>query len=363
MNVIEIYDKLHAIPEEGLKEYKTSEFLANELEKLGYQVQRHVGVTGVVGTFATGKPGPTVAVRADMDALKHVIDGQTVCVHSCGHDAHSSMALVAAAELIKTVKHGTLKIVFQPGEETLVGALSMIEDGVLDDIDIMYGLHLRPIHEAAAGKAVPGLYHAASVVLDVVISGKTAHGARPHLGLSAIDAGALVVLAVNSIKTNPVIPCSIKVTGFNAGGVASNAIPDKAKLVLDIRAQTNDAMKENLEKIHAAIANAAQANGCTAEIINRGGVPAAELDEELTDELAETIKEVLGKDGLLPRVLTPGGEDFHYFAQKKPGLKTAYFGLGCDLKPGLHDPGMFFDKNCLQNGVKIIIAAVNKKLG
>ena len=277
--------------------------------------------------------------------------------------AHSAMALTVAAELINKIKKGTLKILFQPAEETLSGALAMIEDGVLEDIDIMYGMHLRPIQEAAAGQAVSGLYHAAGSVLDVTITGLTAHGARPHLGMSAIDAGALAVLAVNSIKTNPVIPCSIKVTGFNAGGAASNAIPDKATLVLDVRAQTNAAMQENLKRIHAAINNAALTNGCQATIVERASVPAAELDSELTKEMEEVIGEVLGEKGILPRIQTPGGEDFHYFVQKKPELKAAYIGIGCDLKPGLHDPTMSFNKECLKDGVNIMVAAILKKLG
>ncbi len=363
MDIIEVYDYLHSIPEAGMEEYKTSEFLAEQLEKLGYNVQRNVGKTGIVGTLSSGNDGPTVAIRADMDALKHVINGQHVCVHSCGHDAHSTIALATAAALVGKINKGTLKIIFQPAEETLVGAVSMIEDGVLEGVDIMYGLHLRPIQEAKSGQAVPALYHAASAMIDVTIKGLTSHGARPHLGMNAIDAGALVVLAVNSIRTNPVVPCSIKVTGFKAGGAAANAIPDKAELVLDVRAQTNEDMEENMKRIRAAIENAALTNGCKAEVVVRGGVPAAELDNELTAEMAETIKEVLGEEGLLPSVKTPGGEDFHYFAQKKPELKTAYIGIGCDLKPGLHDPTMSFNKNSLQDGVNIMVAAVLKKLG
>lgn len=363
MNVVEIYDKLHAMPEEGHKEFKTAAFLAEELEKIGYKVQRNVGETGVVGTFATGNPGPTLALRADMDALRHMIDGKVVHVHSCGHDAHSSMVLAAAKDLIKTVKSGTLKIVFQPAEETLFGALAMIKDNLLDDIDIMLGVHLRPIQDAPMGKASPGIYHAASVVLDVVITGCAGHGARPHLGVNSIDAASLAVLAVNSIRSNPLIPSSVKVTGFNSGGAASNIIPAEAVLVLDVRAQTNAAMEDLLKKIEVAITSAAETNGATAVVKKRGGVPAAELDDALTNEMAEVISEVMGEENLLPRLQNPGGEDFHFYVQKKPSLKTAYFGLGCDLKPGLHDPSMSFNKDALINGVNIIKNMVMRKLG
>ena len=362
MNVIEVYDKLHAMPEIGFQEFKTSAYLADELEKMGYSVKRNVGKTGVVGTYSTGKPGPTMGIRADMDALAHVIDGKVCYVHSCGHAAHSAMVLAAAAELIGTVKSGTLKIIFQPAEELLKGALAMIEDGLLDDLDIVLGVHVRPIQDAKMGQASPGVYHAASSVVDVEIHGMTAHGARPHLGVNVIDASALAILAVNSIRTNPIIACSAKVTNITAGGAASNAIPDKATLVLDVRAQENAAMKDLLEKIHIAINSAVAAVGATATITVRGGVPAAELDEALTDEMAEVIKEVMGEEALIPRLQNPGGEDFHFFAVKKPSLKSAYFGLGCDLKPGLHNPTMSFNKEALKDGVKLLSAMVMRKL-
>lgn len=363
MDVLKIYEYLHTIPEVGMQEVKTSAYLADELEKLGFTVQRNVGGTGVVGVYSTGKAGPVVGIRADMDALSHLIDGKTVAIHSCGHDSHSSMALVAASRLIKSIKVGTLKILFQPAEETLQGALAMLEAGAIDDVDFLFGQHIRPIQEIRMGTISPGVFHSASVVLDVTIKGQTAHGARPHLGVNSIDAAAMAVLAVNSIRTNPVIASSIKVTAIHAGGAASNAIPDKTTVVLDVRSQTNEGMAYNLEKIEQAIKNAAAANGASAEIVKRGGVPAADLDEGLIQEMSGIITDILGEKGLAPRIYTPGGEDFHYFVEKKPHLKVAFFGLGCDAQPGMHDPHMSFDKACLNTGVELLFRAVMSKLG
>lgn len=364
MNVVEVYDKLHAMPEIGFQEFKTSAYLAEELEKMGYSVQRNVGGTGVVGTYATGNPGPIVGIRADMDALKHLVNGEVVGIHSCGHDAHCAMVLCAAEDIIKTVKKGTVKIIFQPAEELLTGALRMIEDGLLDEMDIIYGVHVRPVQDIPVGTAAPGVYHASTSFLDVTIHGKTAHGARPHLGINTIDAAALAVLAVNSIRTNPVIPSSIKVTGIHAGGAASNAIPDKTTMILDVRSQTNASMADIQEKIRAAINNAVASVGATAEITVRDVIiPAAELDDALTDELAEVIKDVLGADKLKPRLPNPGGEDFHFFPIKNPKVKTAYFGLGTGATPGLHDPNMCLDKHSLKNGVDIIKEIFKRKLG
>lgn len=363
MDVIKVFEILHAMPELGMQEIKTAAFLAEELEKMGYKVERNVGGgTGVVGTYATGKPGPVVGIRADMDALAHLIDGKTVAIHSCGHDAHSAMALVAAARLSKTIQCGTLKIFFQPAEETLVGALSLLKAGALEGVDILFGQHIRPVQELPIGKISPAMFYSASVVLDVTIKGQTAHGARPHLGKSTIDAAALAIFAVNSIRTNPVVPSSIKVTGISAGGAASNAIPDKTTLVLDVRSQTNEGMRYNLEKIEQAINSAAVANGCSAEIVKRGGVPAAELDEELILEMSEVIKEIVGAEGLAPRIYSPGGEDFFYYVEQYPKLKAAFFGVGASAVPGLHDPQMSFDKKALAIGVELLVKAVMRKL-
>lgn len=363
LDVIAVYDTLHTMAEVGMREHKTSAYLAEALEKLGYEVQRNVGGTGVIGLARGQQEGPVMLVRADMDALPFVVDGKPVCVHACGHDAHSAMVLAAAAELVGKVKRGTLKILFQPAEETLVGALEVIKAGVIDDVDLAMGVHLRPIQDAAMGQMSPAVKHAAAYMLDVVIHGRAAHGARPHLGVNAIDAAASVVMALNAIHIDPVVPFSVKVTNIAAGTGASNIIPDKATLVLDLRAQTNTAMDELMEKTKIAIIRGAEAIGATAEIVVRGGVPAADLDEALTAEVAEVIAEVAGKENLLPDLVNPGGDDFHFFVKHKPSLKAAYFGLGCDLKPGLHDAQMAFNKNALSSGVAVIEKMVLRKLG
>lgn len=363
LDVIAVYDTLHVMPELGMQEYKTSAYLADELEKLGYEVQRNVGITGVVGVQRGAESGPVMLVRADMDALPFIVDGEKVCIHACGHDAHSAMVLAAAAELSGKVKRGTLKILFQPGEETLLGALAVIKDGAIDDVDIALGVHVRPVQDAAMGQLSPAVKHAASYVLDVVIDGHAAHGARPHLGVNAIDAAASAVQAVNAIHIDPIVPFSVKVTNISAGTGASNVIPDKATLVIDMRAQTNAAMDELIEKTKTAVARGAEAVGATATFSVRGGVPAAELDPALTAEVAEVIVAVVGEENLIPALVNPGGEDFHYFVKHKPSLKAAYFGVGCDVKPGLHDSRITLNKEGLKNGVAVLEKMVLRKLG
>ena len=337
LDVVEIWKELHRMPEPGMNEFKTGEFLADALEKLGYEVTRGVGKTGVVGVVRGKEPGPVVMLRADMDALPFKNeDGSIEYVHACGHDSHSAMVLTAAAELVDKVKKGTLKILFQPAEETLEGALAVMKDGVIDDVDIALGLHVRPVQDIPAGTCCAAVRHSASTFLCVEIEGKSAHAARPHLGVNCAEAAALITNAICAIKMNPALTWSCKVTSISAVSSASNIIPDRGELVLDVRAQTNELMDELLEKVRRAIEGAASSIGAKATIKFPGGViPAAIYDEDLVAEVAQTIKEELGADKLAPDC-GGGGEDFHYFKQAKPNMKAAYFGLGAGCTPGLH---------------------------
>lgn len=359
-----IYRILHEMPEIGFEEERTSHFLGQGLSGVGYDVQTHVGGTGVIGTLHGTEPGPVLAIRAEMDALRHVVDGEACAIHSCGHDAHSAMVLTVA-EIIgqRGIKCGTLKILFQPGEETLLGALRIIEAGAMDDVDIILGMHVRPVQEAARGQATPALCHAACRILEVDVEGQPAHGARPHLGVNAIDAAAAIVSAINAIHVNPMVPTSMKVTKLLAGGAAPNAIPGEAQMTLDLRAQENSVIDLMIDKATKAIHAGAASVGATARITLRGDVPAAEYAPDIVDIAREAILTVMGKDGLLPPIITPGGEDFHFYIKHRPAIKSGYIGLGCDLLPGLHHPEMKFDTDALLDGVNIFLYMVDKILG
>ena len=361
--VLQAYEDLHQIPEVGFEEVKTSAYLAEKLHSFGYEVTTGYGGTGVVGKLKGKEAGPKVGLRADMDALGHEIDGQKVAIHSCGHDAHSSMVLAAAEELAKKgIDRGEVQILFQPAEECLFGAIRMIEDGAGKDLDMLFGIHLRPGQEAKLGQITPALHHGSSYVVKAHIEGKTAHGARPHLGINAILGASAVIQAVLAIFPDPVIPSSIKATQIKGGGPVANAIPASAEITFDVRSRQNDAMEAILEKMKVAIEQGAAAVGATGRIEVVGGVPAAEYDSEMTELAKEAIVEILGKEGLMDEMVTPGGEDFHFFTQKIPNLKTGYLGLGCDLTPGLHDPKMSFDKSALEIGAKALVSVVEKAL-
>ena len=361
--VLETYDYLHKIPEVGFQEEKTSNYLAEKLKSFGYEVTRGYGVTGIVGILNGKTAGYKVGLRADMDALGHEVDGKLVAIHSCGHDAHSSMVLAAAEALaLKGIEKGQVQILFQPAEEILFGASRMIEDGAGKDLDMLFGMHLRPGQEAKLGQATPALHHGASYVVKAHLEGKTAHGARPHLGINAIHAASAVIQAVLSIATDPVIPSSVKATQIKGGGPVSNAIPASAEVTFDLRSRENGTMTLLLEKVKDAIEKGAAAVGAVGRMEIIGGVPAAEYDKEMVELAKESIVAVLGKDGLMEELVTPGGEDFHFFTQRIPGLKTTYLGLGCDLTPGLHDPQMSFNKDALELGAKILVDLTEKAL-
>jgi amidohydrolase len=362
--VLEIYSVLHEMPEAAFAEQRTAAFLAEQLKAAGYSVQTGVGGTGVTGRIESGRPGPVVALRADMDALTHTVNGKDTVLHSCGHDAHCSMTLTAALQIAgQGLKAGALKIIFQPAEEVLTGALKMIDEGAIDDVDIIIGMHLRPIQEAKKGQATPALYHGASYMLEAFIKGKSSHGARPHLGVNVIDAAAAAINGINAIRMNPTVPCSFKVTKIQAGGTSLNVIPDSAYMAIDLRSQDNSLMEELIQKVTRAVEAGAASVGAEADVKVKGGVPAAEHSPEIIEAAEKAIIDVLGKQGLLAPIVTPGGEDFHYFIKKKPTLMVGYVGLGCDLTPGLHNPEMKFDKPAMQDGVKILLNMVNRLIG
>ncbi|WP_442870369.1 amidohydrolase [Aneurinibacillus sp. Ricciae_BoGa-3] len=190
-----------------------------------------------------------VALRADMDALWQEINGKWQAIHSCGHDAHMTLVLGVIKVLNKLAYQpaGKLKVIFQPAEEKGTGALKMMDKGILDDVDYLYGVHLRPIQELAGGFASPAILHGAAQLIRGEIRGTSAHAARPHLGINAIDVGGALIQELSKIHTDPLVPSSIKMTRFVAGEKSENIIPDYAEFTLDVRAQTNEIMNQLLK--------------------------------------------------------------------------------------------------------------------
>ncbi len=355
--------ELHQIPELALKEFRTSAYVAEKLEALGIEVQKNVGgTTGVLGIIRGGEPGPVMLLRADMDALPFTIDGKPCVIHACGHDAHTAMLLAAASRLVGRIRRGTLKLLFQPAEETLQGAPAMLKAGVLDDVDIALGAHIRPVQDVPAGKICAGVCHTASCTSFVTVKGRGAHAARPHLGVNVIDLGCAIISSIQAIWCDPAKVWSMKATQFHADSGATNTIPSVATITYDIRTQTNEQMYELQDKMRAVVENTGRAFGGEATIAFRQFCPAAVYDEALKAEVAECICETVGADNLA-KDCGGGGEDFHFFKLERPKLRAAYFGVGVGAEPGLHAPDMHFDDTKLPLGVDVFEKMVMRHLG
>lgn len=360
---IKVWEDLHKIPELGMQEFKTAAYIAKALKDMGVEVQTELGgTTGVMGIIKGEEPGPVVLLRADMDALPFTIDGKDCAIHACGHDSHCAMVLAATSRLKDKIKKGTLKILFQPSEELINGALAMIDAGVIEDVDYALGAHIRPVQDVPAGKICPAVNHTASNTLKVEVQGRSAHAARPHLGVNAIDVALAIIQGVQAQWFNPTSIWSMKATQIHADSGATNSIPPTAQITFDCRAQTNPLMKDFRERFETLVHLTAQAYGATATISEGGACPAAEYDDGFKAMVIESIVRTQGEDALAP-ACGGGGEDFHYYKMHKPSIKSAYFGLGVGATPGLHAADMHFDPKYLPMGVDVMVDVVERLLG
>ncbi|WP_332697416.1 M20 peptidase aminoacylase family protein [Halalkalibacter lacteus] len=356
------YYHLHSIAECSFQEIETTKFLCDQIEKMGILYSTFSDHTGLVATWRGNEEGPVVGIRADLDALWQNVDGIWKANHSCGHDAHATMVLYAI-QMLKELEYkpkGTLKVIFQPAEETGKGAKAFIDKGVIDDVDYLLGIHVRPIQELTLKQAAPAIYHGATKVLKGKVKGVQAHAARPHLGINVLDSIAAMIQAVNSVKMDPTISSSAKVTMVQAGGKNMNIIPDEAVFGIDLRAETNEAMELLEEKVRKAVFSGVCFNGAEVEIETTVSMVAAKSNNWMETVVHEAIEEVLGSEGTFPPIKTPGGEDFHFYSVYRPEIKATMIGLGANLTPGLHHPNMNFDLLALHDGVQIIAKSLVK---
>lgn len=352
------FQYLHDNAELSWEEVETTNYLKKLLEEHGCETITFDDCTGVVGKYGNFDAGlPVVAIRGDIDALWQEVDGEFKANHSCGHDAHMSIALgalwllQARPELKDKV---ALKVVFQPAEEVGAGALKMVEKGVIDDVEYFYGLHLRPIAETVMGRASPVIIHGATRRLIYAIKGDDAHAARPHLNKNAIEIGSEILQLVSNIHIDPRIPYSAKMTQFQAGGRSGNIIPGSATFTLDLRAQNNDTMEILVNKVKNIVDSIKTLYNVDISLTKESGIVAAVTNDEAIAIAEAAIIKQLGEEGLEKPIVTPGGDDFHYYTVKKPALKATMIGLGCDLEPGLHHPNMRFNHDALINGAKVL---------
>jgi amidohydrolase len=359
-NILKTYYSLHELAEVGWNEKKTSSFLINVLKKNGLPVhvfQDHYGFY----VDLEGESDEVIALRADMDALMQNVHGEVKANHSCGHDAHSTMVLFAALAIssLDQPLPTRVRFIFQPAEETLEGALQLIEDGFLNDVKRLFGVHLRPNKEVPYGKASPVILHGANKKIKGVIKGLQAHASRPEQGKNSIEVASLLIQSLKMIHLKNESPFSVKMTKIEDGnGSSTNVIPDKVTFFLDLRAQTNGAMEELEKKTVRCMEMVEYLTGSTISWECEGFAPAASPKETVIHIVEQAIAGVLGEENVSPPCLTPGAEDFHFYSLKNDQVESTMIGLGCGLTPGLHHPDMQFNVDSLIYGTKILACAL-----
>jgi amidohydrolase len=330
---------LHQYPELGFQEFETAGFIKERLESLGFdEVRTEVGRTGVVGLLKGGKPGKVVALRADMDALPidelnevEYRSKRPGVMHACGHDAHVSM-LLGVARVLSAKRDeipGTVKFIFQPGEEGLGGARAMIEDGVLENPtpDAIFGLHIWQETPAGVVEVRDTLAMVASDGFRMTITGKGGHGATPQYTIDPIAIGAAIVGGLQTIvsrDTDPVLPGVVTIGAFHAGE-APNVIPSTAELRGTIRTVTPEQRSYAWERVQGIARGIAAAMGGEVEATLRSGVPATINTPAMAAVVREVATELVGTDRVVEGDLKAASEDMSEFLNRVPGC---YFFVG-----------------------------------
>lgn len=374
----------HQHPELGNREVRTAGIIAGELRTLGYEVTANVAKTGVVATLRGGRPGPVVALRADMDALpvteqvdlpfKSTVtaewNGQQVGVmHACGHDNHMAM-LLGAATVLATLRDrlpGTVTLIFQPAEEGAPdgetgGAEDMVKAGVLEapKVDAIFGLHVFP-GPAGSISYRPGPLMASSDSFTIRVRGRQTHGAVPWGGIDPIVIGAQIVNALQTIVSRNVdvteAPAVVTVAMFHSG-VRSNIVPEFAELGGTIRTFGEGTRKDVRRRLELIATHIAEAAGGTAEVVVTPGYPVTVNDPALTERMVPTLVRTAGADNVRVAPMTGTAEDFSYYQQQVPGM-FAFLGVtprGEDWTTAAqnHSPLFFADESALPVGVRIL---------
>lgn len=375
---------IHQHPELGNRETRTAQLVADHLKKLGLEVQTGVAMTGVVAVLKGGKPGPVVALRADMDALpvteqvdlpfaskvRTTYNGQDVGVmHACGHDGHVAI-LMGVAELLAKHKAdlpGTVKFIFQPAEEGAPdgeegGAQLMVKQGVLDSEpkpQAIFGLHLVSWFHAGTVAYHPGPAMAASDTFKIVVKGRQSHGARPWTGVDPLVTSAQIVVGLQTIVSRNLElikePAVVTVGALN-GGVRSNIIPDKAEMIGTIRTFDEGMRQQVHERIRTVATNIAESAGATAEVTINNGYPVTDNDRDLTQWATPLLRQVAGPGKLEEGNKTTGAEDFSFYQKKIPGfflwVGATPADVPLDKAPSNHSPLFKVDESSLAVGAE-----------
>lgn len=383
--VIDWRRDIHEHPELSNREFKTAEKIAKHLRSLGIKVQTGVAHTGVVGVLKGGKPGPVVALRADMDALpvvervdlpfaskvKSTYNNIDVGVmHACGHDTHVAM-LMGAAEVLSSIQkdlEGTVVFIFQPAEEGAPegeegGAQLMVKEGVLKnpDVDVVFGLHINSKTEVGKITYKPGGAMAASDRLVIKVKGQQTHGSTPWAGVDPIVTASQIIMGLQTVvsrQTELTKEGAVVSIGLIRGGVRNNIIPEEVELIGTIR--TLDVGMQDIihERIKRSVTKIAESAGATAEVIITKGYPITYNDPALTQAMLPTVQGVAGTENVIQVDARTGAEDFSYYAREVPGLFLFLGGMpkGQDPKVAAshHTPDFYIEESSMKLGMRAL---------
>lgn len=365
--VIEIRRHLHQNPELSFKEYNTSNYIQNYLNKLGIEFKNGVVDTGIVALIKGKNPeAKTIALRADIDALpiqeENTVNYKSInegVMHACGHDVHAA-SLLGAAKILNEVKEefeGTIKLIFQPGEEKLPGGASlMIKEGVLQNPTpkAIIGQHVFP--DLPAGKVgfKPGMYMASCDEIYVTIKGKGGHAALPHTFIDPIFISSSIITNLQQIvsrRAKPSTPTVLSFGKINSKGGATNIIPDEVYLEGTFRTMDETWREEAHILIKQIATDIAKTMGGECIIDIKKGYPFLKNDESLTTQSILFAKEYLGEENVIDLELRMTGEDFAFYAQQIPGC---FYRLGTGKSTGLHTSTFNIDEKSIETSIGLM---------
>ncbi|MFC6438936.1 amidohydrolase [Bowmanella sp. JS7-9] len=384
-DVIKWRRHFHQHPELSNREYQTAEYIAAYLRGLNLQVTTGVAGTGVVAILDSGKPGPTVALRADMDGLpvKELNDlafksevigefngNQVPVMHACGHDTHMAM-LMGAAKILTDMRaqlNGKVKFVFQPAEEGAPpgekgGAEIMVKEGVMQNVDVVFGLHISSGTDVGVVEYRHGGIMAAVDPFKIVIKGKQSHGAYPWLSVDPITTAAQMILSLQTIVSRELTLIddgAVVTIGAIHGGNRSNIIPSEVELVGTIRTLNDSARQHVYEAMARKVEHIAASMRAEAELTLPldYSYPVTYNDPALMNKMLPTIRRSAGEQNLREVKAVTGAEDFSFFQQEVPGLYLFVGGKPLDTKadeaPDHHTPYFYIDESGMKTGVKVL---------
>ena len=385
-NVIQWRRHFHEFPELSNREVKTGAYIAEHLKKLGLEVQYPVAKTGVVALLKGAKPGPVIALRADIDALpvternslpfaskvKATYNGQeTGVMHACGHDTHTAI-LMGVAEILSKNKadlKGTVKFIFQPAEEGAPageegGAALMVKEGVLENpkVDVIFGMHIMSIAPLGVITYKPAGMMAAADWFSIKVKGRQAHGSAPWMSIDPIVVSAQIIMGLQTIvsrQTDLTKEAAVITVGRIQSGIRENIIPEEAVMAGTIRTLDVEMQDKIHEKIRLTATKIAESAGATAEVTIDKKFPLTYNDPALTEKMIPSLVKAVGKEMVKEIPAVTGSEDFSEYQKKVPGL---FFFVGAmppnqdpNTVPSHHTPEFMIDESAMLTGLKAML--------